>query len=164
MLEEQPAEHKLALVLLAAGLVSGAAAAVCWLCGIDPAGGASLSTDTLRAAAVGGAAAAPLVAFKASLWSEPARRQLPFLDDIHKAQADAFKPVMANLNGPQTVVLLASGVASASVPRAAAAVQPPAGRGCRISVLCPMCAGAGRVAASHQAPAAPSSTFAAMSR
>jgi hypothetical protein len=109
LLEEQPATNKLALCLLAGGLISAGAAAVCWVCGLDPAGGASLSADTLRAAAVGGAAAAPLVALKALLWSEWARQQLPFLDDIHKAQVDAFKPVMANLNAAQTVLLLASG-------------------------------------------------------
>ena len=89
ILQEQPAGSKLALCLLAGGLISAGAAAVCWLCGLDPAGGASLSADTLRAAAVGGAAAAPLVALKAVLWSEAARRELPFLEDIHKAQVGA---------------------------------------------------------------------------
>lgn len=86
MLEEQPAEEKMAMCLFAGGLISTAAAAVCWLCGLDPLGGASLSFDSLRAAAVGGAAATPLVAAKALLWSEGARRQLPFLEDIHRAQ------------------------------------------------------------------------------
>ena len=86
LLEEQPASSKLALCLLAGGLISAGAAVVCWLCGLDPAGGASLSADSLRAAAVGGAAAAPLVALKALLWSEAARREMPFLEDIHKAQ------------------------------------------------------------------------------
>lgn len=109
LLEEQPPTNKLALCLLAGGLISAGAAAVCWVCGLDPAGGASLSADSARAAAVGGAAAAPLVALKALLWSEWARQQLPFLDDIHKAQVDAFKPVMANLNAAQTTLLLATG-------------------------------------------------------
>lgn len=110
MLEEQPAEQKLALCLLASGLISGGAAFVCWLCGLDPLGGASLSVASLHAAAVGGAAAAPLVALKALLWSERARRELPFLEDIHRAQVDAFQPVMANLNTAQMAVLLASEV------------------------------------------------------
>ncbi|KAL4440328.1 hypothetical protein ABPG75_003329 [Micractinium tetrahymenae] len=110
MLEEQPAEQKLALCLLASGLVSGGAAFVCWLCGLDPLGGASLSVASLHAAAVGGAAAAPLVGVKALLWSETARRELPFLEDINRAQVDAFRPVMANLNTAQTAVLVASEV------------------------------------------------------
>ncbi|KAL4429002.1 hypothetical protein ABPG77_006041 [Micractinium sp. CCAP 211/92] len=110
MLEEQPAEQKLALCLLASGLVSGGAALVCWLCGLDPLGGASLSVASLHAAAVGGAASAPLVGAKALLWSETARRELPFLEDIHRAQVEAFKPVMANLNTAQTAVLVASEV------------------------------------------------------
>lgn len=110
MLEEQAPEQKLMLCLLASGLVSAAAAAVCFLCGLDPLGGASLSLASLRAAAVGGAAAAPLVGLKALLWSESARRELPFLEDIHKAQVEAFKPVIANLNTAQTAVLLASEV------------------------------------------------------
>ncbi|EFN54080.1 hypothetical protein CHLNCDRAFT_136198 [Chlorella variabilis] len=111
LLEEQPASSKLALCLLAGGLISAGAAVVCWLCGLDPAGGASLSADSLRAAAVGGAAAAPLVALKALLWSEAARREMPFLEDIHKAQVvDAFKPMLSNLNGAQTAALLASEV------------------------------------------------------
>ena len=62
---------------------------VCWVCGLDPLGGASLSAATARAAAVGGAAAAPLVALKALLWSEPARRQWDVLDDIHRRQVRA---------------------------------------------------------------------------
>jgi hypothetical protein len=89
MLAEEDPTRKLALCLLAASLVSAAASAVCWLCGIDPLGGASLSMHTARAAAVGGAAAVPLVAGKALLWSEGARRQLPFLEDIHKSQVGA---------------------------------------------------------------------------
>lgn len=89
MLAEEDPTRKLALCLLAASLVSAAASAVCWLCGIDPLGGASLSLHTARAAAVGGAAAVPLVAGKALLWSEGARRQLPFLEDIHKSQVGA---------------------------------------------------------------------------
>ncbi|PSC67853.1 ABC transporter ATP-binding permease [Micractinium conductrix] len=110
MLEEQPPQQKLAMCLLASGLVTGGAALVCVLCGLDPLGGASLSLASLQAAAVGGAAAAPLVGLKALLWSETARRELPFLEDIHKSQVDAFKPVMANLNAAQTAVLLASEV------------------------------------------------------
>lgn len=90
MLEEQPAEQKLALCLLASGLVSGGAALVCWLCGLDPLGGASLSVASLHAAAVGGAASAPLVGAKALLWSETARRELPFLEDIHRAQVGTW--------------------------------------------------------------------------
>lgn len=66
--------------------LSRAPAVVCWVCGLDPLGGASLSLDTARAAAVGGAAALPLVALKALLWSEQARRQWDFLDDIHRVQ------------------------------------------------------------------------------
>lgn len=62
---------------------------VCWLCGLDPLGGASLSLATARAAAIGGAAAAPLVALKLLLWSEQARRQWDFLDDIHRVQVGA---------------------------------------------------------------------------
>lgn len=86
MLEEQPPQQKLAMCLLASGLVTGGAALVCVLCGLDPLGGASLSLASLQAAAVGGAAAAPLVGLKALLWSETARRELPFLEDIHKSQ------------------------------------------------------------------------------
>lgn len=65
-------------------------AVVCWVCGLDPLGGASLSLDTARAAAVGGAAAAPLVALKWLLWSEQARRQWDFLDDIHRVQVGSL--------------------------------------------------------------------------
>lgn len=89
MLEEQPAWQKLGLCALAAAAISGGAALVCWLCGLDPLGGSSLSLATARAAAVGGAAAAPLVAVKALLWSEGARRELPFLEDVLKAQVGA---------------------------------------------------------------------------
>lgn len=110
MLEEEPAANKLALCTLAAAAISGGAAVVCWVCGLDPLGGASLSLDTARAAAVGGAAAAPLVALKWLLWSEQARRQWDFLDDIHRVQVEAFRPLMCNLSSAQTLLLLATEV------------------------------------------------------
>jgi hypothetical protein len=110
MLEEEPAASKLVLCTLAAAAISGGAALVCWVCGLDPLGGASLSPDTARAAAIGGAAAVPLVALKLLIWSEQARQQWDVLDDIHRKQVEAFKPLMCNLSSAQMLLLLATEV------------------------------------------------------
>lgn len=54
------------------------------------AGGASLSMDSLYAAAVGGTVAAPLVALRAFSWTPQGQKALPQLHDVHIAQVGRY--------------------------------------------------------------------------
>lgn len=110
ILREETAEKKLLVALSAGGIISAGACLACWLCGLDPMGGASLSLDTLRAAAVGAAAATPLVALKALLWSDAARAQLPWLEEVQGQQVEEFQPLLHQLNAAQCLVVLGSEV------------------------------------------------------
>jgi hypothetical protein len=110
MLREESADKKILVALTAAGILSGGAGLACWLCGLDPLGGASLSLASLRAAALGAAAAIPLVAAKAALWSDAARAELPFLEEVQARTVEEFQPLLHELNAAQCAVILGSEV------------------------------------------------------
>ena len=110
MLMDSSNDKKISLALLAGGLVSVAAYAVCLLVGLDPAGGARFSLSTLQAVLVGGLAAIPIALFKESLWTDRVRSQLPFLEDLQQQQLNEFKPVLYNLSGPQCALVVGSEV------------------------------------------------------
>jgi len=90
-------------------LVTAAAVAICWLCGRDPAGGASLSPASLEAAAVGALLAAPLSAARHWGWSSPqAARLLPVLPDLRLRLAQASGPWVRGLAPAQLAALAAA--------------------------------------------------------
>lgn len=110
LLMEERVETKVSLALGAGCLISAGACFACWLVGLDPLGGASLSLGTLRAAVLGAAAATPLVAVKALLWTDNARSQLPFLEEIQTKQVEEFEPVLHQLTSAQCLIVLGSEV------------------------------------------------------
>ena len=110
MLMEESVDRKVTIALIAGIGISTVACFGCWICGLDPAGGASLSLNTLRAAAIGGAAAVPLVALKAALWSDAARKALPFLEEMQQRQIEEFEPILYRLTPAQTLLVMGSEV------------------------------------------------------
>lgn len=83
MLSEETADQKLQLsCMIGAGLATSAVV-ISILCSVDPFGGAAFDLDTLRAALLGGLAAAPLGAFRQWSWSKDASKVLPAVDDVH---------------------------------------------------------------------------------
>jgi hypothetical protein len=90
-------------------LVTAAAVAICWLCGKDPAGGASLSASSLRAAAVGALLSAPVAGLRHWAWSSPtAARLLPVLPDLRLRLAQASGPWVRGLAPAQLAALAAA--------------------------------------------------------
>lgn len=90
-------------------LVTAAAVAICWLCGRDPTGGASLSASSLRAAAVGALLAAPVAAARHWGWSSPAAAEaLPVLPDLRLRLAQASGPWVRGLAPAQLACLAAA--------------------------------------------------------
>lgn len=110
LLMEEAGESKVVVALIAGVAVSAGAVFVCWLCGLDPLGGASLSLGSLHAAAIGGAVALPLVALKAGMWSEWAIDHLPFLEEVHQSQMNEFQPLLHRLSTVQTLIVVGSEV------------------------------------------------------
>lgn len=110
MLMNETVEFKVTSALVAGGLISGLACVFCWVAGLDPLGGASLSKDSFHAAVVGGAASLPLVVLRVLLWSNGARRQFPFLEEILMRQIADFEPVLNRLSPVQTLAILGSEV------------------------------------------------------
>lgn len=110
LLMEEAGESKVVVALIAGLAVSAGAVFVCWLCGLDPLGGASLSIGSLHAAAIGGAVALPLVALKAGMWSEWAIEHLPFLEEVHQSQMNEFQPLLYRLSTVQTLIVVGSEV------------------------------------------------------
>jgi hypothetical protein len=110
LLMEESVDRKVFIAALAGVGISTVACVACWCCGLDPVGGASLSLGTLRAAAIGGAAALPLVAVKGFLWSDKAQSILPFLEDVNQQQINEFQPILYQLNPAQTVLVMGSEV------------------------------------------------------
>ncbi|KAG7670447.1 hypothetical protein Ndes2526A_g00201 [Nannochloris sp. 'desiccata'] len=110
LLMEESVDRKVFIAALAGVGISTVACIACWACGLDPVGGASLSVGSLRAAAVGGAAALPLVAIKGFLWSDKAHSMLPFLEDVQQQQINEFQPILYQLNPAQTLLVMGSEV------------------------------------------------------
>jgi len=110
LLMEENVDRKVFIAALAGVGISTVACVACWACGLDPVGGASLSLGSLRAAAIGGAAALPLVAIKGFLWSDKAHSMLPFLEDVQEQQINEFQPILYQLNPAQTVLVMGSEV------------------------------------------------------
>ena len=106
VLDREPAENKLLLSMAAGGAVTIAAGAICWFCGSDLAGGASLSEHSLRAAGAGLIAAAPLAAGRLMFWNEPAAQSLPPLAYLQRGKVEAFRPLISNLTPAQVCLLL----------------------------------------------------------
>jgi len=73
-LEAEPAPTKLAFAAAAGSIILVGASAICWLCGTDPLGGASLSPHSLKAAEVGeGFSLATMRGQRVTCCVEPAR-------------------------------------------------------------------------------------------
>jgi hypothetical protein len=74
--------------------------------GCAPAGGASLSLHSLQAAAVGAAAAIPLVLYKMGSWLPETQAVNADLSALRKMQTDNAKPWLSGLDSTQLVAHL----------------------------------------------------------
>jgi hypothetical protein len=107
MLSDTSVEKKLALAGLAGSIATGGAWLVMVLLGLDPFGGARLlSVGSLQAGLVGLAVSVPLVVFRQSLWSDDARRQLPFVEDIQSRMMEEFRPILSGMNLTQSMTVM----------------------------------------------------------
>lgn len=97
---------KIGLAGIAASLIVGTAAVVCWLSGTDLLGGASLSFRSLHAAEVGLLVSPPLVAAKAWMWTKGARSAHPGLDTYLQDRLEQLKPLLSNMSLPQAGVAM----------------------------------------------------------
>lgn len=106
LLELQPPETKLLLSVSAAAIVSSVAYFVCWILGLDPWGGASLSVNSLRAALVGALAAVPLVVVNFLVWADyPSSRFVP-VDELQDTKMQTYESVIGNMSSMQVAALL----------------------------------------------------------
>ena len=48
----------------------------------------------------------PLVVFKQSPWSDDARRQLPFVEDIQSRMMEEFRPILSGMNVSQSMMVM----------------------------------------------------------
>jgi len=106
MLSDTSVEKKLALAGLAGSIASGGAWLAMVLLGLDPLGGARLQVGSVQAGLVGLAVSVPLVVFKQSLWSDDARRQLPFVEDIQSRMMEEFRPILSGMNVSQSMMVM----------------------------------------------------------
>ncbi|MEW5314206.1 MAG: hypothetical protein WDW38_005720 [Sanguina aurantia] len=88
------------------GLLTIGAVIIASVCGKDPWGGASLSLESLAAAAIGAVAVVPLVALRAWTWSPAATRLLPALDEVHAGQLETTKPWLSGMTQEQVAVMM----------------------------------------------------------
>lgn len=107
LLELQPPETKLVLSLTAAAIVSSVAYFICWILGLDPLGGASLSVASLRAALVGALAAVPLVVVNFLVWADYSGSStfVP-VEEIQDAKMQTYESVIGNMSASQVAALL----------------------------------------------------------
>ena len=110
MLMEESVDRKVFIAALAGTGIATASFVVCWLCGIDPVGGASLSLGSLKAAALGGAVALPFVVVKACLWTDSCYQYIPHMQDLQQRQVKEFEPILYQLSPAQTLLVMSSEV------------------------------------------------------
>ena len=84
---------RLGRLLLKCGTLKGSAPRV--------AGGASWSSDTAAAAAVGALASGPLVALYAAMWMPSTRSAFPAVDSRQNGVASTLRPILNNLTWAQ---------------------------------------------------------------
>ncbi len=111
LLTVQPPETKLVLSLTAAAIVSSVAYFICWILGLDPFGGATLSVASLRAALVGALAAVPLVVGNFIVWADfsGSTTYLPMAfvpEEIQDAKLRTYESIIGNMSGSQVAAVL----------------------------------------------------------
>lgn len=107
MVAEEAPEKKLQTSVVLGGALTIGAIVVATLCGKDPWGGASLSLDTVVAAAVGAMASVPLVLFRSWSWTPQAYKALPALQDVHDAQLELHRPWLTRMDSSQVMLMMA---------------------------------------------------------
>ena len=65
------------------------------------AGGAHLSLESVRAAAIGLLTGAPIAALYAALWTPEARKAFPALEDMHKAECEPLDALFEGMSAAQ---------------------------------------------------------------
>ena len=65
------------------------------------AGGAHLSVESVRAAAIGLLTGAPIAALYAALWTPEARKAFPALEDMHKAECEPLDALFEGMSAAQ---------------------------------------------------------------
>ncbi|CAK0786995.1 hypothetical protein CVIRNUC_010211 [Coccomyxa viridis] len=108
MLRSEPPESKLLLGLLSGSIITAGALFVCWLSGSNPAGGAHLSVESVRAAAIGLLTGAPIAALYAALWTPEARKAFPALEDMHKAECEPLDALFEGMSAAQRAAMMIS--------------------------------------------------------
>lgn len=105
-LSEQAPEFRMSLSLLAGGVISSGALALCWLTGSDPWGGASVSFHSLVAATLGAVSCVPLLMLRAGMWTSEARRHFPVLEELQRWQAEQSSPIVRDMSPAQMAVIV----------------------------------------------------------
>lgn len=106
VLASQSATNKLLLSTSAGVILFASCSMACWLCGNDPLGGASLSTDSLFAAFIGAGASVPLIILRRMLWNPTLIRESPVLQQLTFREAKYLEPLVSGLTKPQQAVIL----------------------------------------------------------
>lgn len=106
-LAESGPDEKLQVNVVLGGGITVAAFFICWLCGKDPWGGASLSLHSLQSAALGALFAVPLSAARVWSWSRDAYHRVPALEDMHRSQLEVTSPWLTGLGTPHLATLVA---------------------------------------------------------
>ncbi|PNH06411.1 hypothetical protein TSOC_007207, partial [Tetrabaena socialis] len=107
LVEQESPESRLQTSVVLGGAVTLGAVVIASLLSVDPWGGAAPSLATLGAAAVGAAAAVPLVAARMWTWSPAAAEAVPALKDVHDGQLEMHRPWLASMSRPQALGMMA---------------------------------------------------------
>ncbi|KAG2445362.1 hypothetical protein HYH02_008827 [Chlamydomonas schloesseri] len=98
-------ELKLTLATNVGSLMALTAFVLCWVMGEDPLGGITLQSHSLDAAGLGAAYAAPLLLCSALSRLAPVRAAFPVLADLQDSTARTMRPMMADLDNTQLLLL-----------------------------------------------------------
>lgn len=100
-----PAEMRLTLFSNLGSFATVGAFIISWLCGEDPLGGSSLTEETLEAAFLGVAYAAPLVLCSVVSRTKFMRTCFPVLAHLHHSQNQLLEPFVSELTPTQLTIL-----------------------------------------------------------
>lgn len=110
MITDEGPDSKVQVQALLGACYLAVAFTVCWLCGKDPWGGASLSLHSLQSAALGAALSAPLALFRWWTWTGDAYQRVGAMDDMHRALMEQSRPWLSGLGKQHVAVILAAEV------------------------------------------------------
>ncbi|CAG9460931.1 unnamed protein product [Pedinophyceae sp. YPF-701] len=115
ILREEAPWTKVGFALGSGGLVAAGASLICFLCELagqraDILGGATLTLDSLAAAAVGLVAGIPLAGLRAVIWGPDIRSRLSSVNKMVELEEEYYQPILAGMNDVQAAITLTSEV------------------------------------------------------